>query len=761
MGGQDHRMRRLNQVWKRRLLAGAAAWAFLCALGLDRSAEAQVLPPGPADQAVGGDGFYMEANSMIRDDEHHTWVAKGAVEARYKGKVLRADEVDYNQTNGVVTALGDVQLLSPDGTSEFAKTMTLDQDFKAGVALAFSTRQEPNTKIVADEALRLNKDSMALNKAVFTVCDICAQDGEPETPTWSIQADQVIQDHEHNIIFYKNAVIRVKGLPVMYTPVFWHTDPTAKRGSGFLGPALGTDVRRGVFAEIPYLWVISPYADLVVDPQFNSRVSPLLMTEYRERFYSGQIDVRAGYAYAQQFDATGQPYDNLTSRSYILARGAFAPANNWTWGFSAERVTDPLMLQRYTVPNVYDPRGLMITDDGRLISQLYSVEQDSKSYLSIAAMSFQGLRPGDQNGTFPIVAPVIEGHYEPDVLFLGGKLHLEGSAVVLERPRNPNTDIAPGEDSRRMSLGGDWSTTYTLYDGIRLSPFLNARNDVFNVDNVSATDTGLHTVDRPLGTAGVNASWPFFRRSGDLTTVIEPLVQLAVSPRAVINPYIPNEDSQVIDFDETNLFEANKSPGFDYYEGGARANVGGRVSFRWDGGAQAQLLAGQSFRAEPDPTLPAYTSLNQTESDWVVAASASGLGGMNGFARALIDSRTDRVRRLEAGLNGGNSLISGSVSYFHDDIDVTGVATENASFGGALHFTTHWSIASGSSIDLINHVIPSESTGLVYQDECIHWELDWVHSGTTNGTLRPNNLIVVRLLLVTLGSSGYQRPDFR
>ena len=227
MGGQDHRMRRLNQVWKRRLLAGAAAWAFLCALGLDRSAEAQVLPPGPADQAVGGDGFYMEANSMIRDDEHHTWVAKGAVEARYKGKVLRADEVDYNQTNGVVTALGDVQLLSPDGTSEFAKTMTLDQDFKAGVALAFSTRQEPNTKIVADEALRLNKDSMALNKAVFTVCDICAQDGEPETPTWSIQADQVIQDHEHNIIFYKNAVIRVKGLPVMYTPVFWHTDPTA------------------------------------------------------------------------------------------------------------------------------------------------------------------------------------------------------------------------------------------------------------------------------------------------------------------------------------------------------------------------------------------------------------------------------------------------------------------------------------------------------------------------------------------------------
>ncbi len=32
-------------------------------------------------------------------------------------------------------------------------------------------------------------------------------------------------------------------------------------------------------------------------------------------------------------------------------------------------------------------------------------------------MSFQGLRVGDQNGTFPIVAPLIEGRYEPNFLF--------------------------------------------------------------------------------------------------------------------------------------------------------------------------------------------------------------------------------------------------------------------------------------------------------------------------------------------------------
>jgi len=737
------------------------------------------LPPGPADQALGTDGFYLEADTIIRDDENHTITAKGSVEARYNGKVLRAAEIHDDQATGVIMAHGDVQLLNPDGTSEFAKDMTLDKDFSAGLALAFSTRQEPNVKMVADEAIRLNKDAMALNKAVFTVCDICAADGSPKEPTWSIQAAQVIQDHDHKVIFYRHAVIRVAGLPVAYTPIFWHTDPSAKRGSGFLAPLIAID-RRGFSYQQPYLWVISPYADLTLAPQLNTKVSSILNGEYRERFYSGQIDARFGYTYAQQFDSKGQEYDDLTSRSYILASGAFVINPKWTWGFSAERVTDPLLFQRYAVANAFDPRGLFATDDQRLLSQIYAVEQDSRSYLSIAMMSYQGLRVGDLNGTFPTVAPVVEGRFEPNLLILGGRVRLEGSGVVLERPRNPYTDAPPGQDSRRATIGGDWRSSYTFYNGIRLEPFLEGRGDLYNAENPSVPLTGPteiqgpatidgttliyngnHTTGRLLGTAGLDASWPFYRRTGDLTVVLEPLAQLAVSPRAVNNPYIPNEDSQVIDFDETNLFEANKSPGFDYYEGGARANVGGRVTLRWDSGGQIQLVGGRSLRTQPDPTLPASSSLNQTASDWVVAASAQPFSGLSGYTRALIDSHTDDVRRLEAGLNAGGARINGFFRYLYDNVDPTLPKTQNAQFGGQVLVTKHWGLSGSASWDLANKVTPQEAIGLVYQDECTHWELIYQHDGTYNRTLRPSDTIMLRLLLVTLGSTGYQRPDFR
>jgi LPS-assembly protein len=264
-----------------------------------------------------------------------------------------------------------------------------------------------------------------------------------------------------------------------------------------------------------------------------------------------------------------------------------------------------------------------------------------------------------------------------------------------------------------------------------------------------------------LGTAGVDASWPFYKRTGGTTIVLEPIAQLAVSPRAVNNPYIPNEDSQFIDFDETNLFEANKSPGFDYYEGGARANVGAQASLRFDSGGTFTVVGGRSLRTEPDPTLPANSSLNQTKSDWVVAATTEPFTGLRGFARALLDSQTAQIRRLEGGVNAGTTRISGFFRYLFDDVDVTGARTENLQFGGQVLVTKHWGVSGSASVDLANKVTPQEALGLVYQDECTHWALIYQHDGTYNRTLRPSSTIMLRLLLVTLGSTGYQRPDFR
>ena len=49
----------------------------------------------------------------------------------------------------------------------------------------------------------------------------------------------------------------------------------------------------------------------------------------------------------------------------------------------------------------------------------------------IAALDVQGLRTTDNNRTFPIVAPLVEGRYDVPFDILGGHLRLIGNAVLL------------------------------------------------------------------------------------------------------------------------------------------------------------------------------------------------------------------------------------------------------------------------------------------------------------------------------------------
>ncbi len=168
--------------------------------------------------------------------------------------------------------------------------------------------------------------------------------------------------------------------------------------------------------------MISPSQDLVISPQINSKVNPFLNIDYRQRFYSGALDVRAGYTYDQDFTSGGSKFGPDTSRSYILGSGVFDLSPRWQWGFTAERASDKLIFDKYSIRNVFagsgmPDRGLYAADDRRLISQLYVVRQDQGSYLSVAAISVQGLRPTDEQSTFPTIAPLIEARWEPDMRY--------------------------------------------------------------------------------------------------------------------------------------------------------------------------------------------------------------------------------------------------------------------------------------------------------------------------------------------------------
>jgi hypothetical protein len=198
---------------------------------------------------------------------------------------------------------------------------------------------------------------------------------------------------------------------------------------------------------------------------------------YRKRFYSGTIEARGGFTYDKDFDIHGDRFGQSTFRSYILANGKFDIDEKWKWGFTAERVSDALLFDKYKINDVYVQRGLFTSDDHRLVSQLFATRQDQRSWFSVSAVSVQGLRvvginpttnsanAFENSGAFPLIGPLVEARWEPDSPVLGGRLRLQGSGVMLNRSESqygeppyylPDYKGQSGVDSSRASFKADW-----------------------------------------------------------------------------------------------------------------------------------------------------------------------------------------------------------------------------------------------------------------------------------------------------------------
>ena len=295
-----------------------------------------ILPPtlaAPVDDGLRRGGFYHEADLVIDDDSTHEVTARGSVEARYKGRVLRAEELDYDRDSGIVTARGDVRIVNADGTAQFAQEIVLDKDMTEGVAVGFSSRLSGNVKMAAAGVVRETDQITELNHAIFTPCPICAED-HGGAPTWSIKARKVIENKKKKSLFFHDAVIQVKNIPVLYLPIFLSAEPSADRRSGFLLPLPTFSGARGFSLEQPYYLVISKSQDITITPQFNTKVNPFLNIDWRARFYSGLMDVRAGFTYDRDFNSGGDKFGPLTTRSYILANGLFKSVADLVLGFA-------------------------------------------------------------------------------------------------------------------------------------------------------------------------------------------------------------------------------------------------------------------------------------------------------------------------------------------------------------------------------------------------------------------------------------------
>ena len=693
----------------------------------------------------------LDADNIFVDENENTVIAEGNVQAIYEGRILRTDRLFYYRDTDRVRAVGNVILIDTDGSETYANEMETDSALQDGFAIGFSTRMPEGGVAIAESAVRTGEGYNALDKVVFTSCELC---GENDTPTWALRARRAVLNQEAEMVSYRDAVIEIAGIPVFYLPYFAHPDPTADRKSGLLPPDFGTSSKLGEFYEQPYFWAISPYSDLTISPKVMSNVNPLVEFQARKKFWSGSVTANFSGTHEQQFDSDGNKFGDKKFRGHIFASGGFTIRPGLQWGFAVEQVTDDLYTRRYDIEGENAPRGLYAGQPRYLLNQLYTQGQNKTGYFETAFLTFETNRAADTDARLPRVAPLA---FAEKLFDYGdfGTLAVSGSTAILDR------EI--GVDSYRASGATDWATTRVLPGGVLLNPFAEARYDYYQLDN---TPSNASSVGRGVATIGSRISYPLYRPGEWVDIIVEPEAMVAYGTSGANDPDIPIEDSLFYELDETGLFEANAASGYDTYEGGSKASIGTSISARWKNGISISALAGRRWRDMEDPIFDVASNLDGTVSDWVGGVTADFGRPLKVETRVRLDDDSLALNRIDARINSRIWRLNTSARYYRIDGDVTtsGLSDEGVQLSAGFRVTDNYYLRYSLNRDISGRADEtgrisdpsdiSQTLGVAYEDDCSRFELLFERSEARDRTLGPDDTIRFRFSLKSVGEFG-------
>ncbi len=744
------------------------------------------------------DIIYLEADTLLNDEDANTLAAEGNVEGRYQDRTLRADRVTYNNTTGQVIALGNVILIDPTGATQFADQIELSGELEAGTATNFTARFEEGGILGASFVVRDGKDGVELYNAYYTACEPCQEaDKEGRDPTWQIKARKVKQNPDRNSIEYRDAVFQLAGLPVFYTPYLSHPDPSAKRASGILAPFGGISSDKGVNIEIPYYWAIDDYTEATLTPHLYTKVNPLLEVDFRRKFYSGEVNINSSFTYGSAFDRDGDPFDDPTQfinqdeattgkrlRSHFFADGLFNLTDFWTTGFGIQAATDDLYLRRYDLDERPAASGLYQSDSLRLLSQGFALGQNSNTRLSVSAFGFQSLRTSIQrtgenddffnvfredDSTLPIALPKIElNHFMTDPV-IGGRAEVFGDFTMLTREE--------GEDYTRGTAGLSYDKTWIALGGFEVKPFGELRYDYIDLEREDDGDVAgvENNFDRTLGQIGVDVRYPLIKRTGGTDIVIEPRVQVTQSfgdgKLSEFNEVLANaastrlfQDSLGLDLDRANFWASNKSLGYDFWQKGLRADIGASVSADM-GNSRASVFLGQSYADNFEDDFGLNTGLSGDKSDIVGEAELSYKSKLNLNTRVRFDDDDGEFRRIDTSVRYTGERIKTRWRYYkinnpvEPDSNLLRVPAEEISGDISFKLTKNWSTRYSAYYDIDADVARRQEVGLIFDDQCTRIELFYNRSRNNIGVVGDNEGFGVRLSLLTLGSFAKSSSD--
>jgi LPS-assembly protein len=674
----------------------------------------------------------LSADEMAMDQPSGIVIARGNVEVMQGDSILTAKQITYFQKTDMVVAEGDVSVLQPSGDVFFSDRAVLKDAMKRAVISQFKARFADGSVLVADRAIKHNSEQTELRKASYTPCNLCPT----AAPFWQMNAGDAFVDNMNERVTYHNAFMEIMGVPVAYTPYLSHPTPDARGKSGFLTPTYATNANLGALVKVPYYWRIGEDRDVVLTPWMTMDQGPVMQWDYNQLRNTGKYSIRGSVTYPKRIDDAGRELSGNELRGHLFAQGDELVADNTHVGFDIQHTSDETYLRRYS-----------FGDQQALFSRLYAEYARGRNFALAEGVAIQGLRSTDNQKTTPLVLPTLQGYYETPAAASGLKFHVAADAQMLTREQ--------GVDQRRLSVTPGATLPYVTDGGQVYTLRAGVRQDVYVSDNVVTGGGGQFsgTTTRTIPQASLEWRLPLINPLPDATWLVEPIVLGVVQPTGNNPDKISNEDSRLIELNDTNLFSAERMPGLDLVDSGSRLAYGLRSQYSASDGMSFEGMLGQSYSFNSDTPFPNSTKEGEQFSDYIGRLGAS-YDGVALAYRFALDQQQLELNRNELSVTLNKPWLSLYSSYYSLKNNRYLKDSQEGLINATLPLSDEWSLYGNARRDLENDFTVTAGGGIIYKNECFTMMLDGLRIFTRDRDIEPTTQFTFRVGFKNLGEFG-------
>lgn len=685
-------------------------------------------PAGNVDEPPSQPPVDLNADDLQYDDQSRVVTATGNVMLVQAGRILRADKMTYNVDSDEVMAAGYVVLNEENGDIHTAEEFTLTDSMKDGFVESLKTYLADGSRFKAEKGERMDGKRITMYDAIYTPCAACKADPE-KSPVWQIRASEVTHDEAAKRIEYTNPRFEVYGVPIAYLPYFAHPDGSIQRKSGLLAPSAGYKSGLGTYVTNRYYWNVAPDKDATFGLMAMTEESPLGLLEWRQRWSEASLKLGGGVTYSERPDSeaglTVQQEEEL--RGHILADGRWDINEKWRSGIAIAWASDDQYMRQYD-----------FVDEDVLQNEIYAERFSGRNYASGRLITFQDVRVRENRVEQPEVLPELVASFkgEPGAFpLIKGQWEANTSLLGLRRDGD-------GQDMNRLSLEGAWKRRFISDYGLLTDIRAGARTDLYSTresdaDAISFTEEDDdETASRFFPQAHLQTAYPLSRTFETMQATIEPLVALSIAPNIDVTDDIPNEDSQDVQIDASNVFEANRFPGFDRVEDRSRVTYGLRSGLYSFDGSKGDVFLGQSYTFnEDDNPFPEGSGLSRQESDFVGQITGSYKDHYTVDYRFQLGASNLSSQRheIDAAANWKRFQLSSRYLFAkaleNTDIEDSREQLENTA---TLYLSPEWRTRASATHDFgeEDDGLRRASASLDYLGQCLSWSL----TGTRNFT---------------------------